>query len=122
MPKITTREFNIAGQVYPCSVWYTASDKFFLKDFPKDIERTAQITPLGSKTEEELYERYDEGIKKYELLITESKKVIIFHLSAAVPHLENRYSKWGQPFKNIPCNSNRVWFGALYTPTNCPYV
>lgn len=92
MPKITTKEYNIAGKSYKCTVWYTATDRFFFKDFPKDIERTAQITPLGSATEDELYERYEEGIKRYETIISESKKVIVFKIIAADTHLNGRYN------------------------------
>lgn len=102
MPKITTKNFQIAGHEYLCQVWYTASDNFFLKEFPKDIERTAQITPLGSKTEEELYERYREGIERYETIIAESKKVIVFRLVAASPHFENKYSRWGNSLPKFP--------------------
>jgi hypothetical protein len=102
MPKITNRDYIIAGVKYPCSVWYTASNKFFLKGFPLAIERTAQITPLGSKTEDELYQRYEDGIKRYEVLIATSKKVIVFRLRAAKPHLENRYSEHRDSLPQMP--------------------
>src|SRR5689334_12909181 len=102
MPKITNRDYVIAGLKYPCSVWYTASDKFFLKGFPKTIESTAQITPLGSKTEEELYQRYEDGIERYETLIATTKKVIVFRLTAAKPHLQDRYSEYRNTQPQMP--------------------
>lgn len=90
MPKITNKMFVCAGKAYECTVWYTASDKFFIKGFPQDIQSAAKITPFGSKTEDELYNRYNEGIKHYEDIIAQSNKVIVFHINAAKEHLENR--------------------------------
>jgi hypothetical protein len=102
MPKITNKDYVIAGVKYPCSVWYTVSNKFFLKGFPRPIEITAQITPFGSETEDALYQRYKDGIQRYETLIATTKKVIVFRLSAAKPHLENRYSEHRDSLPQMP--------------------
>lgn len=88
MPKITKKMFVVAGKQYDCEVWYNASDKFFLKGFPADVMRAANIVPLGSKTEEELYTRFNAGVDRYEEIIASVKKVITFRMSAAKSHLD----------------------------------
>lgn len=95
MAKITTKKFKVAGKTLECGVWYTASDKFFLKGFPPAIERAASIAIKGSPTEEELYEKYEQGIARYEEMIARSRKVIVFSISAANSHLEEKFNKFG---------------------------
>jgi hypothetical protein len=49
-----------------------------------------------------LYHRYQEGIKRYEALIATTKKVIVFRISAAKPHLEERYSEHRSNLPQMP--------------------
>ncbi len=90
MPKITAKKFTIAGRLCEFGIWYTETDKFFVKDFDENVGGTYTSKKFGanSPTEEDLYNKVKSAIAAYELKIAESKKVIVLNLTAAKPHLE----------------------------------
>lgn len=95
MPKITEKHFNIAGNSRKYGIWYTESDKFFIKDFDENVSKgpfTHKKFGAGTDTFDELIEKAEAAIKEYEKKIAELKKVIVIDLTAAKSHLE-KYKK-----------------------------
>lgn len=91
MAKITDKEFWIAGERRNYGIWYTETDKFFIKDFDEQVagnRYTYRKFGAGTSTMHELLEKVNIAIKEYETRIAELRKVIIIDLTAAKAHLE----------------------------------
>lgn len=115
MPKITTKTFIIAGQSRQFGIWYTESDKFFVKDFDENVGGRFHSAKFGGggncPTEEDLYEKIKSAIKAYEEKIAESKKVIIIKLDAAKEHLGDYEN---EDRSRMASNYVPGWLSAIY--------
>lgn len=83
MPKVGTIELKIKGEVKKFDLYYSSTDRFTLKNFPKDI-----ITIVGDPvpyfhTEGALREWYQKTLHQYHELSETTKKVILY--SIAIP-------------------------------------
>lgn len=115
MPKIVDKHFLIAGNDIKYGIWYTESDKFFIKDFDENVAThyTFKKFGSGSETMEELMEKAEIAIKEYEKRIAELKKVIVIDLDAAKSHLE-KYANPKQKNYNDP-NYSPAWLNHIHS-------
>lgn len=89
MPKVSSVFFKIKGESKEYAIHYLKQDKFYIKDFPDDVFRlvnsvTSDFTRSGEKfeTEQELTDYYEKFIERYHNIISQTRKVIAYHISA----------------------------------------
>lgn len=85
MPKVSSIRFEIQGKSIDFAIHYKKSEKFFIKDFPDEVLVIAEdFKRQGKKfeTENELITYYSTLIVKFHEIISRTRKVIAYHLSA----------------------------------------
>lgn len=89
MPKVSSVTLTIKGELKEYAIHYLKQDKFYIKDFPEDVFRlvnsvTCDLTRAGKQfeTEQELTDYYEEFVKRYHEIISQTRKVIAYHISA----------------------------------------
>lgn len=89
MPKVSSIRFNIKGESRELAIHYLKDQKFYIKDFPDEVNRivwqaTSDFTRAGNKfeTEQELIDYYEAFLERYHKIISETKKVIAYHIAA----------------------------------------
>lgn len=86
MPKITTKQYSIAGKECSVQVWYNEQNLFHFKGFPAEVSRiagnTEQYRLAHQPTSDALYFAAKEAIKLYEEKIKQTRKVIAYEVKA----------------------------------------
>ena len=89
MPRVATAVFTIKGERHEFGISYSTKDKFYLNGFPSELKNVVDssftresLKPPKFETEAELRNYYSVLIDKYHEIISKTKKVIIYHLSA----------------------------------------
>lgn len=89
MPKVSSVKFKIKGEPKEFPIHYLKQVKFYIKDFPDEVRRIVWASTSdfnrGSKkfeTEQELIDYYKNLIDRYHDIISQTRKVIAYHISA----------------------------------------
>jgi hypothetical protein len=85
MPKVSKIKFEIEGKSSEFDIHYNKEDKFFIKNFPLDIRNKVPSSGINEsrfETERELIEFYTNLIKEYHKIISKTKKIIAYYISA----------------------------------------
>ena len=90
MAKVSSVKLKIRGEIKEYGIYYTKSEKFYIKDFPVEVKGLMASVEIVNRnmaghkfeTENELLEHYNALIDRYHKVITQTRKVIAYHLSA----------------------------------------
>lgn len=89
MPKVGSEPFRIKGKETRFDLMYSKKEGFYYKGFPLDVYNLTD-THAYYNTEASLKSATDMALFKYHKIISESKRVILYTISAPVGKVMNR--------------------------------